>query len=91
MAPKDYNSEVDFRRNNSSRKYDSLQTDISSESDIMDLNTKHEYKWYFFRKEWEIKWDMVFITAAAHIFVIYALLTFPYIQNYKTTLWGKLK
>ena len=64
-------------------KVNRISQSVCSEKDI---KSKSEAKWFFLRED--IKWDWVIGFAIIHLVAFYGFLTFPYVQRFKTFLWG---
>ena len=83
--------------NNNVKSYsngiDSTKQKVEKSPEYLDEENKYEaqeYKWFFFRKEEEIRWDYVLGHTLFYVATIYALLTFPYIERFRTVIWGEL-
>ncbi|CAB0038374.1 unnamed protein product [Trichogramma brassicae] len=64
-------------------------SDISErEQKIFETVKTEKLKWFFFREEWTIRWEVVALHTFLYAVTIYGLLTYPYFQRYTTLLWA---
>lgn len=64
-----------------------VETETLKSTDPDDIKKKQKRKWFFLRDD--IRWQTTIVLASIHLLAFYGLFTFPYLERYKTILWGE--